>query len=216
MKRYLLVHYTVSRCEEGGGIGAGKGRETYLEAEGVELVGVGCVQGGTLLDVAPPAVGVGIWAKVQRAVDNVVAPRRVREVVAARGCDVDFARPRPLAVDLVDGQHPDGGPQPVARRQLGDDFDPPVLDVGAALGVDARRLDGLDDGAVGRVGRVHAVAPVGASAALVAQIEDDVVFHEVFVLERGSDEEGSILYPDVFVSVGSLLELAVSRAESLY
>jgi hypothetical protein len=100
---------------------------TYLDTERVVVGRVGRVQRLALDVVAPPAVVVGVGAKVQRARDNVAAALLISGSVTARLRDVDLTGARPWAVCVVLGQHPNSGPQPVTRRQLGDDLDSAVL-----------------------------------------------------------------------------------------
>jgi len=71
---------------------------------------------------------VEVGTKVQRARDNVPATLSVTGIVAARFGDIDLTRSRPRAICVVLGQHPDSGPQPITRWQLGDDLDTAVLD----------------------------------------------------------------------------------------
>mmetsp|Transcript_16161 Transcript_16161/g.43518 ORF Transcript_16161/g.43518 Transcript_16161/m.43518 type:complete len:291 (+) Transcript_16161:121-993(+) len=74
-------------------------------------------------------------APVQRA------PHSVRPVVGLVGIapalhEVDLAAGGPLAVGLVLGEEPDGGPQPVSPRQLGAHLEPAVLEAEALVGSD--------------------------------------------------------------------------------
>ena len=123
-----------------------------LDAEGVRGGGEGGVQGVALHVGAPPRVVVGVRAPVQRTRHDVVAALGVGVVVPARLADVDLARFGPWAVDAVDGQHPDGGPEPVTLGQRGGDLNASVLDRSTLLGVDSSRLDRVDNGPVGHVG----------------------------------------------------------------
>ena len=65
--------------------------------------------------------------------------------------DINLARARPRTVVVVDGEHPERRPQPVAARDLRDDLDLAVLDVVRVLGREARGLHGVDHGAGGGV-----------------------------------------------------------------
>lgn len=182
-----------------------------LHAESVEGLGVGGELGLALDIRRPPCIGGDVRPKVQRAADDVVATGGVRVVVAARLHDVDLARPRPVAVGCVLGQHPDGGPQPVALGQLRHHLHPSKLDVSARLGIDACRLDRIDDGAVSRVGRRNAAVPVRPRArAGVQQVDDVVRVDEFLVLQRGLEVQHAILDECVLVGVGCHFELAVA------
>ena len=59
-------------------------------------------------------------------------------LVSSRLDDVDFAGRRPLPVDVLGWQHPDGRPQPVAQRHLGPDLD---LAVNKVEGLDSSKPD---------------------------------------------------------------------------
>ena len=189
--------------------GYGKGR-SYLNTESVVVSSIGGVQSLALNIVLPPAVVIGVGTEVQRTGDDVVAALSVALVVAARLHDVDLAGARPGAIYAVLGQHPDGRPQPVSSGQLGDDLNATVLDVGAELGVDATRLDRVDDGAVGSVGGSDAVSPVATGAAVTAEIDGVVVSKILLVLKSGLNVKLPVLDEDVLVRVRSHLELTVA------
>ena len=72
---------------------------------------------------------------------------RVAYAVAARLHDVYLARRGPRAVDVVDGHHPDSGPQPIAARQLRGDLNAPVFDAMTVDRREPRAHDGVDYGA---------------------------------------------------------------------
>lgn len=55
-----------------------------------------------------------------RVLCNVIATLGVTSVITARLHDVNFARGRPLAICVVNGEHPDCGPEPVSGREFGD------------------------------------------------------------------------------------------------
>lgn len=133
-------------------------------------------------------------------------------VVAAGFEDVDLPRGGPGAVGGVDGEHPDGGPQPVATGEAGGDFDAAVFD-GEGFGVQAAGFDGGDDGVVGEVGGGEAVVPEGGGAGVVeAEVDGGVVGgDESGVLEGGFDVEHVVGDKDVFVGGGGLFELAVAE-----
>ena len=73
----------------------------------------------------------------------------VRGAVSTGLHDVDLTGPGPLAVGVVDGKHPQGGPEPVAKRQFGDNLDLAVLDGMAILRCDTGAHDRVDDRASG-------------------------------------------------------------------
>lgn len=132
-----------------------------LETKHMRGCGIGSMQRLALDVRAPPSVVGGVRTPVQRRGDDVVSTLRIGVVISSRLDDVDFARCGPRAVRVGDGQHPDGGPEPVAGGELGGDFDAAVADGGALLGVDASGLDGLDDRAVGGVRDGDAVVDEG-------------------------------------------------------
>ena len=134
--------------------GVDVGEEVFFapfEPERVAFLREGGVQ-RVALDVGPPPGVVGrVGAPVQRARDDVVAALGVGVVVASRLGNVDFAGLGPWAVLGFDRQHPDTGPEPVSSWEVGGDFDASVLDRGSGLGVDAARLDRVDDRPVGDI-----------------------------------------------------------------
>ena len=83
---------------------------------------------------------------------DVIPSVGVGEIVAAGLHNIDFATRGPLAVDRLRWEHPDGGPEPVADGEFGCYFDTAIFDGRAFLCVQACRLYGVDDGAVGDVG----------------------------------------------------------------
>lgn len=83
------------------------------------------------------------------------------------------------------------------------------------LGVDATRLDRVDDGAVCCVSRGNAVSPLGTCAALTAKVNDVVGVDKVLVLESGLNGKHTILDEDVLIAVGGLFELAIAIATDL-
>lgn len=85
----------------------------------------------------PPSIVGGVRSPVECRRHDVVAALGVRPIVAARLHDVNLSRLGPRAVGILDGQHPDGRPQPVSLGKLCSDLDTAVLDSGALLGVDA-------------------------------------------------------------------------------
>lgn len=131
MKTYFSDHWNKISL---GSIG--KGGRTNLKTEGVVAVGVRGVESLAFDVVAPPTIIVGVWTKVQSAGGNIVTALSVGVIVAARFHNVNFTRARPVTVDAVLGQHPDGGPKPVTSRQLGLDLDAAILDGGTKFCVD--------------------------------------------------------------------------------
>src|SRR5277367_1400293 len=144
-----------------------------------------------------PRIVVRIRPPMQAAGDDIVAAERIRVVVAAALHDVNFAAGGPRAVGVGDGEHPDGGPEPVALGDAGGDFDAAVFDGGAGFGVEAPGFDGLDDGAVGGVGAGYAVAPErGGAGAVGGEVDDCVGVDQGLVLESGLDVERAVLDED--------------------
>jgi len=72
------------------------------------------VQCGSLHICAPPGVVGGVGPPVESGGDDVVPALRIRMVVSAGLHDINLSGQGPGTVCSVDGQHPDGGPQPVA------------------------------------------------------------------------------------------------------
>ena len=134
---------------------------TPLQAIGVGTGGPGGMESFLLLAGAPISVVFLIGTPVESAGDNVVSAGRIAVVVASRFGDIDFARCGPSPECVVDGQHPNGGPEPVALWHGGYDFDPTVLDGCTFDGVDAAGFDGRNNGTVGDVGGSVAVVVEG-------------------------------------------------------
>jgi hypothetical protein len=87
---------------------------THLKAKGMIASCVSGVKSDTLNVVTPPTIIGRVGSEVQSAADNVVASLSVRVVVAAAFHDVNLTRLWPLAIFVVDRQHPDGWPKPVS------------------------------------------------------------------------------------------------------
>ena len=131
--------------------------------------------------------------------------------------DVDLARRGPCTISILDGHHPDSGPQPVTYGQLGSDLDTAILDGGSILGGDATRLSRRDNGSITRRGISDSNAVAGGStrAALLRQIDDAVLLDESRILQSGLDEQVTILNIDVLLRVSGLLELAIATNKLL-
>lgn len=166
------------------------------------------VQSGELLVGAIPAVIGGVGAPVESAGDDVVAALRVGVVVASGLDNVDFAGCGPGAVFVVDGEEPDGRPEPVAFGHLGNHLDSTVPDRGSLFRIDAAGLDRWHDGTVGDVGGRIAVIELFGCAANQGQVV--VGGDEFFVLKGRFDEEFAILYVNIFLRVGCLVEQAIT------
>ena len=110
---------------------------------------------------APVPVVLLIGTPVEGASDNVVPARRIAVVVTSRLSDINFARCGPGSECVVDGQHPDGGPQPVTHWHRSYNFDTTVFDSCAFEGVDAAGFDWRDNGAVGNICSSVAVVVLG-------------------------------------------------------
>lgn len=184
---------------------------TNLDAKDVVAGSVGSVERLALDVVAPPTVVGSVGTKVEGAGSDVVSALAVGVVVSAGLHNVDLTRAGPLAVHIVFGQHPDCRPQPVTGRELSLDLDTSVFDGGTKLGVDATRLDRVDNCTVGGVGGYNTVRPLGASATLATEVKHVVIVDQAVVLQSGLDDENAILDEDIFVSVGGLIELTVAE-----
>ena len=134
-------------------------------------------------------------------------------VVPTRLDDVNLPTLWPLAIRIVDGQKPDGGPQPVTSGQLGFDLDTAILDHRTSFSVDAAALDRVHNGVVCCIGADDTIGPEGGGAgAGVGQVDDAIVLDEVLVLERRLDVEHAVLNEYVLVGDGGFLELTVAEA----
>lgn len=69
----------------------------------------------------------------------------IGDYVASGLHDIDLATPWPNTIHRVRGQHPDGRPEPVTSRQLGNDLDTAIFDANFALGVDSGASDWRDE-----------------------------------------------------------------------
>lgn len=134
-----LVEVGVEDLKEAG---VDVGEEIFLrplQSESVEASRVRSMESSALDVGAPPGIVGRARAPVKRRRDDVVAALGVSVVVTAGLDDIDLARRWPGSVSVLDGHHPDGGPEPVALRQLGSHLDAAILDARARLGVDAPR-----------------------------------------------------------------------------
>lgn len=182
----------------------------------MELVGECGVQGLALDVGSPEGVRRGRRTPVQGGGDDVVAALRVGVVVSTGLGQVDLSRLGPFAVGAVDGHHPNGGPQPVAFRHAGRDFDAAVFDGGSEPGIEAGGKDGGHDGGVagGGVGGCYAVVEEGGGAfARGEEVDLGVGEEELVVLEGCFDDELAVF--DVGVFFGGLLEFAVAVTEDV-
>jgi len=188
-----------------------------LNSESVKASSVGGVKGSTLYVVAVPAILRLHWAPVESRGDNVVTTLWVGVVVTTRLHDVNLTGARPWTVDGVGWQHPDGGPEPVTSWELRLDLDTSILDVSTELGVDATRLDWVDNGTVGGVGCDDTVGVEGRGARAIGQKVDvgTLGLDELCVLKSWLDNEHAVLNVDVLVSVGGDLKLSVSENMSV-
>ena len=114
-----------------------------------------------LLASTPIPIILLVGTPVERAGDNVVSAGRIAVIVASGLGNIDFARLGPRPECVVDGQHPDGGPEPVTDRHLGYNFDTTVFDGCTFEGVDTAGFDWRDNGAVGDVCSSVAVVVLG-------------------------------------------------------
>lgn len=182
---------------------------TPLHAEDVGAGGIGGVEGGDFLVRPPPCVVGYVRAPVESAGDNVVAAHGVAVIVSPAFRNVDFTAGGPVAVGVVDGQEPDGGPQPVAFWHHRCDFHAPVFYGGTFQGIDTAGLGGGNDGAVGGVCDSVTCVEVGRCA---SSAEGEVVVrcYEGFVLKSGFDDEFAVLNKDIFFCAGCFIEFAIA------
>ena len=124
---------------------------TPLQAIRVCAGGVGGMKRCLLFTGAPIAVILLVRPPMECARDDIISAGRVGVVVASRLGNVDFARGRPSPESVVDGQQPNRGPEPVAHRHRGNDFDSAIFEGCTFEGVDAAGFDGGNYGAVGDV-----------------------------------------------------------------
>jgi hypothetical protein len=186
-----------------------------LDTEGVVTSGVGRVQGLALDVVTPPAIVAGVRAEVQSTGCDVVSALCIGVVISARLHDVDLTGSRPVAINVVLGQHPNRGPEPVALGKLSLHLNAAVLDRSTELGVDATGLDRVDDCTIGGVGDGDTVGELSTSAAAATQIDDVVIVDQALILKSRLDNKNAILEEDVLVSVGGLLKLPVTVIPSV-
>jgi hypothetical protein len=138
-------------------------------------------------------------------------PTNITRIIAPTLNDINLATPRPIPIHVLHGQHPNRRPQPIPRRHLRRHLHAPVLDSGAADGVDTPRFHGRDDTAVEGVGGGDTAGPdVGGGGAGIAEVEGVVVVDEGGVLKGGFDPELAVLDEDVFFVVGRYFEFVVA------
>lgn len=130
-----------------------------LHAKGVEGLRERRVQSIALHIGTPPGIVGSIWSPVESTGDDVVATLSVGVIVAPGFGNVNLARLRPNPISVFDGQHPDGGPEPVASWKGSRNLHATVFDRCAFLGVDPTRFDRIDDCAVGCVGDGYTITP---------------------------------------------------------
>jgi len=136
-----------------------------------------------LAATAPESIGFGRRSPVESRNDRVAAISVVVRAVTSALCNIDLAALRPRPIDAVFRHHPDGRPEPVTLRHLGDDLDLSVLDVLLALSGHASTADWVDDCAGGLVAVDGAHGVVGRSACLSGSEIERVTIVEL----RGSD-----------------------------
>ena len=88
--------------------------------------GVSGMESFLLLTGAPVPVILLVGSPMESAGDNVVSAGRIGVIIAARLGDIDFAGCGPRSECIVDGQHPDGGPEPVTLWHFGYNLDTTV------------------------------------------------------------------------------------------
>lgn len=197
-----------------------------LHAVGVEAVGV--FAAADLLGASGLPVGIGLVgrAPVSGTVVDVAATFAVLAAVATRLHDIDLATPRPLAVDVVLGHHPDRGPEPITLGKLCNNLDLTVTNALLALSGETGRADGRNHVAFGGVGANEAGGVLVACARAVAtsalvQVESVVGVHLVGSNIGGLGGEGrhdvKAISVDVAVLVvgGGPVECVVAEAIDL-
>lgn len=164
---------------------------------------------GVPLDVgSPPGIVGFVGPPVQCTGDDVVSSLPIRVVVAARLDNVNLSRLGPVTIFVLDRQHPNGRPEPIARRESCRDFDPTILDGGTFLSVDTARLDRRDDGAVGEIGDSMTIHVYIRRA--IGEVDLAVGVDQVLVLQCGLDVQFSAFDEYVLIGGGGLLELAIA------
>ena len=139
---------------------------------------------------APISVLSSVRAPVECATNDVVSSTTIGIVVAAGLDNIYLAAGGPRAVGICHGHHPYCRPQPITFGYLGFDLDAPVFDTGTKFGIDAARLDWLDDGAVGSVCGCYAVEVNirGRCTSTGSRKIDSVVLsHKLLVLQSRLD-----------------------------
>jgi len=186
----------------------------------VESVGnVGAVQVAVILGIGTPVKGAahlvdaagGIAGRVNWEETEKSVMGDLRGVVAAKLGDVNFARSGPDAVGVVDGKHPDCGPEPVALWHFRHDLYTSILDGGLVERSKAGGFDRVNDRAVCDVCHSDAVSP-STSAAASKKVEDVVVLDKRSVLKRGLDPKITVLDKGILVVIGGLLEISIAKA----
>lgn len=185
-----------------------------LKAESVEPTAVSSVQGLALVIGLPPSVISRVRPPVKGRRSNVVAALGIGVVVTTRLHDINFSRGGPGTIGVIDRQHPDGRPQPVAYRHLCSDFNTAILDFCSLECVDAAREGRRDNArvAVGGVGgRDAAVVVLGGTGAIFKEIDDVVLLNEISALDGCLDHEVAILDENVAIATSGLFKLAIAK-----
>ena len=181
-----------------------------LQAIGVCAGGVGGVESRLLLTGAPIPVILLVGTPMESRCDNVISARRIAVVVASRLGNIDFARCGPGSECVVDGQQPDGRPEPITHWHLGYHFDPTIFERRTFEGIDAAGFDRRDDGAVGGV--CGSIAVIVLRGRAVGKSQVVVGREERFVLQGRLDDELAILDHDILFRAGSHVKFAVSKS----
>lgn len=147
----ILIEWVVEDLQETGVYVGEKIFLTPLQAIGVFTGSISSMEGFLLLASAPVAVVLLIGTPVKSTSDNVVSAGSIAVVVASGLSNINFARCGPRSKCIVDRQHPNGGPKPVALWHRRYNLDTTVFDGCAFERVDAARLDWRNNGAVGDV-----------------------------------------------------------------
>lgn len=110
-----------------------------------------------------------VMQRARKLLDANLLPVRHESLVAARLQDVNLTRKRPRAVLVQLRLHPQGGPQPVARWQLGADLDASVLEGESAGCGEAGALHGRRNCVGGAVALASACATGGGERCVRTQ-----------------------------------------------
>ncbi len=157
----IFIKRVVENLQETGVYVGEKVLLTPFQAISVRAGSVRSMESFLLLAGTPIPVILLVGTPVESAGDNVVSAGRIGVIVASGLSNINFARCGPRPECVVDGQHPDGGPEPVTLRHCGYNFDTTVFDGCTFEGVDTAGFDRWDNSAVGDICSSVAVVVLG-------------------------------------------------------